>query len=506
MSKKISQLTKVIYILNTKADENEYNMQCMEEAYEADIDAVLKNAYEKITDLKKRLEEKGDDGKGAMQLIEALKKKHEAEKEESMRQFMLLKTQATSNEQVLRNASREKIEQLRMDIDEMKSQFMIKMQAFGRLAKGMEENYAHNMDMLKEKHSEEVKEWSARYDKLASEKDELEKELRQRLTNALKESNQESTLQWEEKFMKYKDEQMAWHNNEMLRAQEGHDKSVGMLNKDWAAKLSALSSEMEQVKRENAQLSTTVGEHKALLKRKDEEIESLRAIRDRLQAQMGSSTSELQKTIEKLQTDVRQMQGTVTQTTASLKAREQELETATRQSAEMARMLQEKEAKVRDLTQQLELTKSSGQKVKTELQGRIDALAAEVDKLQKDIVESEGDLKAVVKQREDKIQELTDQLIETQKKNNGTMEAVGHLKGRENELSERIKALEQAEADLKKKVAELSTALEKNKASKAALKQQIEEHQNNEKNLRLAVQVRDVTCWDGMGWMLWMHV
>lgn len=43
MSKKIAQLTKVIYLLNTKADEHEYNIECLEEAYEADIDAILRS-------------------------------------------------------------------------------------------------------------------------------------------------------------------------------------------------------------------------------------------------------------------------------------------------------------------------------------------------------------------------------------------------------------------------------------------------------------------------------
>jgi hypothetical protein len=39
-SKKIAQLTKVIYLLNTKNDEHEYEMKGLEDAYEADIDQV----------------------------------------------------------------------------------------------------------------------------------------------------------------------------------------------------------------------------------------------------------------------------------------------------------------------------------------------------------------------------------------------------------------------------------------------------------------------------------
>ncbi len=39
-SKKIAQLTKVIYLLNTKNDEHEYELKGLEDQYESDIDQV----------------------------------------------------------------------------------------------------------------------------------------------------------------------------------------------------------------------------------------------------------------------------------------------------------------------------------------------------------------------------------------------------------------------------------------------------------------------------------
>jgi len=40
MSKKIAQLTKVIYHLNTKNDDHEYQLNTMADAYETEIDEV----------------------------------------------------------------------------------------------------------------------------------------------------------------------------------------------------------------------------------------------------------------------------------------------------------------------------------------------------------------------------------------------------------------------------------------------------------------------------------
>ncbi len=53
MSKKVAQLTKVIYLLNTRNDENEWEMQRVEEAYEKELDACVKECQQKVERFKK---------------------------------------------------------------------------------------------------------------------------------------------------------------------------------------------------------------------------------------------------------------------------------------------------------------------------------------------------------------------------------------------------------------------------------------------------------------------
>lgn len=44
MSKKIAQLTKVIYHLNTKSEDHDLDLQEMAEHYEAEIESILRSA------------------------------------------------------------------------------------------------------------------------------------------------------------------------------------------------------------------------------------------------------------------------------------------------------------------------------------------------------------------------------------------------------------------------------------------------------------------------------
>ena len=48
MSKKIAQLTKVIFHLNTKTDENDYNIRNIVQTYEQEMDIITQNANQII--------------------------------------------------------------------------------------------------------------------------------------------------------------------------------------------------------------------------------------------------------------------------------------------------------------------------------------------------------------------------------------------------------------------------------------------------------------------------
>ncbi len=57
LSKKIAQLTKVIHVLNTKADEHAYRVELMESSHAHDIESFNKSVAELLTRLRTRFEE-----------------------------------------------------------------------------------------------------------------------------------------------------------------------------------------------------------------------------------------------------------------------------------------------------------------------------------------------------------------------------------------------------------------------------------------------------------------
>jgi K+/H+ antiporter YhaU regulatory subunit KhtT len=63
MSKKIAQLTKVIYALNTKNDDHEYQLKSLADTYESEIEEILQDTSKKINHFKEMLESKSNEAK-----------------------------------------------------------------------------------------------------------------------------------------------------------------------------------------------------------------------------------------------------------------------------------------------------------------------------------------------------------------------------------------------------------------------------------------------------------
>ena len=78
MSKKIAQLTKGIYHLNTVNEDNQFEVQARAKAQANEIQTIIKDASAKINRFREQIEEKRGEVNVAAQL-EQLKMKHEAE-------------------------------------------------------------------------------------------------------------------------------------------------------------------------------------------------------------------------------------------------------------------------------------------------------------------------------------------------------------------------------------------------------------------------------------------
>ncbi|KAM4672665.1 protein FAM184B [Amazona ochrocephala] len=97
MCKKIAQLTKVIYALNTKNDEHEASIQALREAHEEEIQRILAETRETILQCKNKVEEEQLLRKH-IQALETAVEQHKRLKEEALAELMLCKKQVEERE------------------------------------------------------------------------------------------------------------------------------------------------------------------------------------------------------------------------------------------------------------------------------------------------------------------------------------------------------------------------------------------------------------------------
>ena len=86
MSKKIAQLTKVIFHLHSKNEENNSMQTAIQNAYEKEIETLLASANNVISRQKEQLT-RAQEGEAWKQKIRAIEGQHLDEKKESLEQF-----------------------------------------------------------------------------------------------------------------------------------------------------------------------------------------------------------------------------------------------------------------------------------------------------------------------------------------------------------------------------------------------------------------------------------
>ena len=98
MSKKIAQLTKVIFHLHSKNEENSALQTAIQNAYEKEIETLLANANGVISRQKDAIS-RAQEGEAWKNKIRALESQHVEEKKESLEQFQEYKKRLLSKEQ-----------------------------------------------------------------------------------------------------------------------------------------------------------------------------------------------------------------------------------------------------------------------------------------------------------------------------------------------------------------------------------------------------------------------
>lgn len=176
MSKKIAQLTKVIFHINTKNDENSAITEAIRQSYEDEVDRImheanrkLKVAYETIKTLKdERLKKKE---------LEELRTVYECEKKDSIEVFQQFKTQCQDLECNLNKTWADKMTDQGRELIDAKNKIIITMEQLEEL-KLLLNQHVKALESQREEYEGQIRAAHEKYSQIATHK---ENELAERI-------------------------------------------------------------------------------------------------------------------------------------------------------------------------------------------------------------------------------------------------------------------------------------------------------------------------------------
>ena len=278
MSKKIAQLTKVIFHLHSKNEENSTHTENLTRAYEREIEHILKEANSLLTRHKEAIEKQKALGDPS-EMMRELAQKHDDEKRRTQHQFDEFKRKTNEKELELLKVTNQRVEGMKLEVMDAKAKFDRKIEMLG---KELKENKRANeaIEELKRKHQMEiekyVREHNLKYNQLIGEKMQEEDKLREqfakekkqmeaafekKLAEALKERTAEERTRAERRLNECQEE---WARN--LKQMElqwlaARDKVVKEMNEKLAklgeekeAEKEVFEARIEQLEREKARL------------------------------------------------------------------------------------------------------------------------------------------------------------------------------------------------------------------------------------------------------------
>ncbi|XP_059556180.1 protein FAM184A isoform X3 [Myotis daubentonii] len=157
MSKKIAQLTKVIYALNTKNDEHESAIQALKDAHEEEIQQILAETREKILQYKSRVTEESD-LKRKIQVLEASLEDHMKMKQQALAEFEAYKHRVEDMQLCAEAQHVQRIVTMSRELEEIRRKFEERLRSFGQLQVQFEKDKRLALEDLRTAHRQEIQE------------------------------------------------------------------------------------------------------------------------------------------------------------------------------------------------------------------------------------------------------------------------------------------------------------------------------------------------------------
>eukprot|EP00397_Hematodinium_sp_SG-2012_P002485 GEMP01002492.1.p1 GENE.GEMP01002492.1~~GEMP01002492.1.p1 ORF type:complete len:1041 (+),score=304.97 GEMP01002492.1:325-3447(+) len=341
MSKKIAQLTKVIFHLNTKNDENELHIKAVTNAYEQEVDAIVRDANARVQQAREAAEEART--KGIAKQLDTIAEKYERERRLGTQEIMSFREQVGDREQRNVKLWTDKMQDQMSEICDLRSKCIEQKNVFESRAREAEE--VRQVD-------------AAKLRQLELERDDLrrsvEQEAQRRLTA--------------ERDLEALNNQLRSTANDMA----GTNKSLNDLRVKY-------NDDLALMRKQEAELRKAIGSKDSLLGSHKEQLLILEETKDYLRGELASLTAhqqDLQNVVKNLELELRE-------STEKLSAAQVQLESEQKRAKEVLeqakrRWNMEMEALGRQMKADQEDNGASWSQKLQELQQQLDAALQEV--------------------------------------------------------------------------------------------------------------------------------
>ncbi|XP_068575959.1 protein FAM184A-like isoform X2 [Cebidichthys violaceus] len=157
MSKKIAQLTKVIYALNTKNDEHEEEIESLKDAHEDEVQHIVTETRDKIMQYKSKMVDEADLRRRLASLEESVEL-HEHMKRQALAEFEMYRQRMEDSQLCTEAQHTQRVVSMSREVEEMRRDFEEKLRAFSQTQAQFEADKRRALEELRATHRHEVEE------------------------------------------------------------------------------------------------------------------------------------------------------------------------------------------------------------------------------------------------------------------------------------------------------------------------------------------------------------
>ncbi|KAM8904269.1 protein FAM184A-like isoform 1-T1 [Spinachia spinachia] len=157
MSKKIAQLTKVIYALNTKNDEHEEEIESLRDAHEDEVQHIVTETRDKIMQYKSKMVDEAELRRRLASLEESVEL-HEHMKRQALAEFEMYRQRMEDSQLCTEAQHTQRVVSMSREVEEMRRDFEEKLRAFSQTQAQFEADKRRALEELRATHRQEVEE------------------------------------------------------------------------------------------------------------------------------------------------------------------------------------------------------------------------------------------------------------------------------------------------------------------------------------------------------------